>query len=153
MFSGRAGYLKAINGAQDIKALNAQVAYFKEDLAALEENKDSGAQIEANYAQASAEQKQRIAAASYNFALGVYRNVHLSQQAPQVVDSIKTNPRLLPQAAELIGLQAKSTVQMAGSVRKIMTAAKIGGAGRSGEHEAGGGGVVGGVAAVALADQ
>jgi hypothetical protein len=126
-----ANFLKSVQGVQDVKELNALKAAFQTDVAAINANQETAAELEARYAKMTAEQRARIGAAAYNFSLGMYRNVKLAQQAPELLSSIKTNPRLLakaPQlkaAADLVGVQAKGTASMAGSVKKIMTAGKV----------------------------
>ncbi|WP_374471692.1 hypothetical protein [Phenylobacterium sp.] len=123
--------VNAIQSAQDVKELGAFKVSLQEDLAAISANKESAAEFEARYAKMTAEQREQVAAAAFNFALGMYRNVRLSQQAPALLDSVKTNPRLLAKAgqlktaADLVVLQAKGTASMAGSMRQIMGAAKV----------------------------
>jgi hypothetical protein len=80
---------------------------------------------------ASAQQRARLASAAFNFALGVYRNVQLADEAPKVVDSVKTNPMLAMKAsklliaAHLVTDEAQQTAGMVGSLHTIMTAGNI----------------------------
>ena len=126
-----ANLIKAIQSSQDVKELNALKANFEQDVAAINANQESTAQLEARYAKMTAEQRARIASAAYNFSLGMYRNVKLSKQAPEVLASMKSDPRLLVKAgrlktaAELVAMQVKGTASMAGSMRKIMAAGKV----------------------------
>lgn len=124
-------FLTAVQAVQDVKELNAFSANFAQDVAAINANQETAAQFEARCAKMSAEQRAKMGAAAFNFALGMYRNVRLAQQAPELVNSLKSNPRLLTKAgqlktaAQLVGMQAKGTASMAGSMRKIMTAGKV----------------------------
>lgn len=126
-----ANFLKAVQTSQDVKELNALKATFEADVTAINANQETAAQLEARYAKMTAEQRAQIAAASFNFALGMYRNIKLAKQAPELLGSIKANPRLLTKAgqlktaAELVGMQAKGTASMAGSMKKIMSAGKV----------------------------
>lgn len=126
-----ANFLKAVQSSQDVKELNALRGTFDADVSAINANQETAAQYQARYAKMTAEQRTQVGAAAYNFSLGMYRNVRLAQQAPALLGSLKTNPRLmmkagqLKTAAELVGMQAKGTASMAGSMKKIMTAGKI----------------------------
>lgn len=126
-----AARIKSIQEVKDVKELDAHREEMAHDMDALAANKGLQAQLQANLGKCSAEQRKRIAAAAYNFSLGAYRNVRLSQEAPHVMDSIKSNPRLLMKAGELktaAGLvlaEAKGMAGMTGSLHTIMTASKI----------------------------
>jgi hypothetical protein len=123
--------VRSINEVNDVKELGALKAGFQQDLDALNSNKDCAAAIQSQYQKGSLEQRARIGSAAYNFALGAFRNVKLAQQAPQLTENIKSNPRLLMKAnqlrlaAELVMLEAKGTVSMAGSIKTLMSASKI----------------------------
>lgn len=126
-----ANFLKAVQSSQDVKELNALRSTFDADVSAINANQETAAQYEARYAKMTTEQRSQIGAAAYNFALGMYRNVKLSQQAPELLGSLKTNPQMLTKAgqiktaAELVGMQAKGAASMAGSMKKIMAAGKV----------------------------
>lgn len=126
-----AARIKSINEVKDVKELDAHRGEFQQDADALAQNKELTAQIQANLDHADAQQRQRVASAAFNFALGVFRNAKLAQEAPQVVNSIRANPRLMMKApeimlaAKLVAVEVRDSAGMVGSLHTIMTASKI----------------------------
>jgi len=123
--------LKAINDANDVKELDAHRLQMDQDIQAINDNKNLSSNVQANLAHADARQREQIAAATFNFALGAFRNVQLAQEAPHVVDAVKSNPMLTLKigkvitASRLIMDEAQQTAGMMGSLHIIMTAGNI----------------------------
>lgn len=123
--------IKALNETNDPKELNAHKDEMDQDIAAINDKNNMDSNLQANLQHQSAEQRERLAVAAFDFSLGAYRNVRLAQEAPHVVDAIKTNPMMVMKAGKIVIAaslaldEAKATVGMMGSLHQIMTAAKI----------------------------
>lgn len=119
--------IASIQGITNIGELNSRRASFSENTEAAALNHRDAAASQAIYDRADARQKQLLLSAAYNFALGMARNVQLGQQAPQLLQSMQSNPSLLGKigsvrtAAGLLALQAQAAGSMAGPLRTLMS--------------------------------
>ncbi|GAM04160.1 hypothetical conserved protein [Novosphingobium sp. MBES04] len=123
--------IASISESKDIGAVNASKERFKSDLAVLSASKDLSGDIQGKYASASSAQKERIAKAVANLALGAYRNVGLAGQAPGMISGVGSNPQLMKRvgdfktAGSLLSMQASAFTKIAPALPKVMTALKI----------------------------
>lgn len=119
--------IAAIQGITDIGELNARRASFTTNTEAAALNYRDAAATQAAYDSASSEQQQLLLSAAFNFTLGMARNVQLAQQAPQLLQSMQSNPMLLMKigsirtAGGLLAQQAQAARSMGGMLRTIMS--------------------------------
>lgn len=122
---------KAISDMSDVKELEANKGQLKSSLKAIDDNQAFVDNVQATYESASPEQKELIAAAVFNFALGMARNVELADDAPRLLSGIKGDVSLLKKAgslktaAELTGLQVKGASSVVTTLPKLMAVAKV----------------------------
>lgn len=119
--------ITSIQGASNIGELNAHSAAFEQDIKAIEANASDAQALQATYDASSAQQQQLMMAAAFNFALGMARNVQLAQQAPQLVNSLRSNPMLLMKlnsirvAAGMIGVQVEAARTMGAPLQGLLS--------------------------------
>lgn len=119
--------ITAIQGITDIGELNARRASFATNTEAAALNYRDAAATQAIYDSATAEQQQLLLSAAFNFTLGMARNVQLAQQAPQLLQSMQSNPMLLMKlgsirtAGGLLAQQAQAARSMGGPLRTLMS--------------------------------
>ncbi|GAA4019321.1 hypothetical protein GCM10022280_18920 [Sphingomonas swuensis] len=123
--------INAINSTSDPKEIGSFKSALSANLQALDNRKEFAGDFQTAYQAASAEEKKVLGIAVLNLAIGIARNVDLVGKAPQVVDAIKGNPKLLMRAgqfktaAELVALQGKGLAGISTSVPKLLAAAKV----------------------------
>jgi urease accessory protein UreF len=123
--------LADISGKKSLKELNTYSAPMTNDIAAIANQKNAEAALSERYQSATAEQKQMIANALVNLAIGIARNVVLAGQAPNMLSNLTGNPANLGKlgevkaAAELIAVQAKGLATIAPALPKLMSSVKI----------------------------
>lgn len=119
--------ITAIQGISDIGELNARRETFDANTEAAALNYGDAASTQAKYDAATAEQQQLLLSAAYNFSLGMARNTQLASQAPQLLQSMMSNPMLLGRAGSirtaggLLAQQAQAARSMGGPLRTLMS--------------------------------
>lgn len=123
--------IDAIKETKSFDELGAHETKLKSDLAVLSERKDLEGDLTTVYNDADEKQKKIIGAAIANLALGVYRNVDLASNAPGMVKSVGSNPKLMnrvgefKKASSLVGLQGKGLGTIGKTLPKVMTTLKV----------------------------
>ena len=123
--------LTAISNFQNTKELNAKSDSLKSSIEAISANKQLVEQLNANYQNASAEEKALIRAAIYNFAVFLPQLIKMPQNIADLAKGISGNPRLLGKVSELktagslIGIQLKGTATVITVLPKLMSIAKV----------------------------
>lgn len=119
--------LTAIRGASSLRELQAQKANFEANVAAVNANAATAADLQAKYDNASEKQRTLMLNAAYNFTIGMMRNVELGQQAPNLISGLQSNPMQatklgsLRAAAGLLGDQVQATRSMVGPMRTLLS--------------------------------
>lgn len=117
----------AIQGTSSLDELNAHRAKFDDDIQAAKATAADAAALQATYDAASKEQQQMMLSAAYNFTLGMARNVQLSQQAPDLLKNMQSNPMMLRKvgsirtAGSLIGQQVEAARSMGGPLHTLLS--------------------------------
>lgn len=117
----------AIQGISDIGELNARRENFAANTEAAALNYGDAAATQAKYDAATAEQRQLLLSAAYNFSLGMARNTQLAAQSPQLLQSMMGNPMLVRRAGSiraaggLLAQQAQAARSMGGPLRTLMS--------------------------------
>lgn len=123
--------IEAVSKAQSPSELAAHKEALSSNLSALSSNANLADNIGQAYAQGTSAQKELIATALGNLALGIYRNTQLAGQAPGFVSGAAGNPQLLSRigdiktVAALLGLQTKGLATIAPTLPKLFSAVKI----------------------------
>jgi hypothetical protein len=114
-----------------MKQLGAYRTQLQADLDVINNTQDMSARLTSQYQQGSAQQRQLIASALGNLAIGVFRNVKLADQAPGMVSAASGNPQLLTRigefkaAAALLAIQGKGLTSIGATLPKLMGAMKL----------------------------
>lgn len=123
--------IEAISKAQSPSELAAHKDTLSSNLSALNSNANLAENIGQAYSQGTSTQKELIAAALGNLALGIYRNTQLASQAPGFVSGAASNPQLMTRigdfktVAGLLGLQTKGLATIAPALPKLFSAVKL----------------------------
>jgi len=125
------GEIDAIQNMQSFKELGTQKDDLQSNLGAISARGDVAGELTTTYQAADAQEKQLIAIAIANLALGTYRNIKLAGEAPGFVKGFAGNPLMLRRigefkmAADLLVIQSKGFATIAPALPKIMTALKV----------------------------
>lgn len=120
-------HIAQLNSMSSSGEIDAQKAQFESDLAAVNANYANSDDVQARYNAASAEQQQMLLSAAYNFTLAMARNARLSQQGPELLQSIGRNPTMLRKAGSIrgavamIGMQVNAVRSMGDPLRTLMS--------------------------------
>lgn len=133
--------LDALQNSQNVEELDAHRDEMNSNLAVLNGRADLAGDLSAAYNAGDAHEKQAISIAVANLAIGILRNTQLAGQAPGMVKGVGSSPALLSRigqfkvAAGLLGLQAKGLGGIAGSMPRLLAAAKVSGPAASATSE------------------
>jgi len=123
--------IETLQNIQKPSELKAHEQQLTSDLGALSSNANLADNIGQAYSQGTSAQKELIATALGNLALGIYRNTQLASQAPGFVSGAAGNPQLLSRigdiktVASLLGLQTKGLATIAPVLPKLFSAVKL----------------------------
>ncbi|KHL24149.1 hypothetical protein PK98_15370 [Croceibacterium mercuriale] len=123
--------IEQLQGAQTVGELDAHKATLASSLEVLNSREDVGAELTAAYEAGNDQQKQLMAVALGNLAIGVARNVMLAERAPGMVEGIGGNPQLLTRigqfrsAASLLGMQATGLGKIGGALPGLLRTVKV----------------------------
>ena len=123
--------IEAIQRSQDVKELEQFKDQFRASAKAMSAKGDYVEVLQANFDKMDAEQKEIVASAAFNFALGMLMNAQLAGDLPEALSSIKSDPTQLLQAGrvklagELIKMQAEGMGTFIGKMPKVLSIGKV----------------------------
>ena len=129
--AGKKAEVDSLQRIENVGEFEAHRSSFASNIEAINNRTNLAADLSAINAEASEEQRRVLAMALGNLAIGIFRNVQLSAQAPGMVSGISSNPSLITRigdfrlAAELLGLQATGLGGIAGSLPELFRAAHV----------------------------